>query len=105
MNDTDDKVLQELKSALQRTVKLRELILFGSRARGDAPADSDMDVLVVVDETDGEVEKIVSECAWETSLRHEVLIVPATYSRDEWENGPARSSLLALAIKKEGIAV
>jgi predicted nucleotidyltransferase len=35
--------------------RLRDLRLFGSRARGDADADSDVDVMVVVHElTDGE---------------------------------------------------
>jgi predicted nucleotidyltransferase len=37
--------------------------LFGSRARGDADPDSDMDVLVIVDDLSPELEDYISECA------------------------------------------
>ncbi len=49
MNTSDRQVLQRLKQMLQQRVKLYQIFLFGSRARGDADAESDMDVLVVVD--------------------------------------------------------
>ncbi len=50
-----------------------------------------------------EVDMDVSECAWQAGLENGVLIVPVTYSRDEWESGPERSSLLAQAVKLEGV--
>ena len=97
------KLLSELKVTLERSVRLYSLILFGSRARGDFASDSDMDVLIVVDVLNAEIEKTVRECVWEIGLANSVVIVPVIYSRYEWENGPDRSSLLALAIRKEGI--
>lgn len=99
------KLLTELKTVLERRVGLHSLILFGSRARGDFEAYSDMDVLVVVDELNADTEKTVRDFAWEIGLANGVVIVPVIYSRDEWENGPDRSSLLALAIEKEGVPV
>ncbi len=106
MNTKDRATLKALRRRLEKRVSLRRLLLFGSRARGDADADSDLDVLVVLEDGSGaEARAAVSECAWETSLQEGAHIVPVVYTRDEWEDGPERSSLLALAVAAEGIPV
>jgi predicted nucleotidyltransferase len=96
-------LLRELRDRLERRVRLRRLVLFGSRARGDFSSDSDMDVVVIVDELDDVTEQAIHDCTWELGLEEGVVIVPVVYSRDEWENGPERSSLLALAVEREGM--
>jgi uncharacterized protein len=46
---TDDPVLAEILRAIVSRVNPRKIILFGSRARGDANPDSDIDLLIVED--------------------------------------------------------
>jgi len=48
LSPTDDPVLRRLKAALQRLYgdRIARLVLFGSRARGEARADSDYDIAV-----------------------------------------------------------
>lgn len=46
-------ILAKEKSELQRQFKVRKLALFGSYARGDQQADSDVDILVEVDPSIG----------------------------------------------------
>ena len=43
----DDPVLEAIRRRLVRAVDPQTIILFGSRARGDADADSDYDLLIV----------------------------------------------------------
>jgi len=62
-----------------------------------------MDVLVVVDQLDAAVEKAVSEVTWRVGLEHDVVIVPVPTRATNWENGPERSSLLAMAVKADGV--
>jgi len=53
--NTDDPVLQRISASLRAIYgdRIERLVLFGSRARGDAHADSDYDVAVfLVDLTD-----------------------------------------------------
>jgi hypothetical protein len=69
-------------------------------------SDSDMDVLVVLD---GPVSKqsrrIVSDNAWEVGFEAGIVVVPIVVSRERWENGPERASLLAMAVREEGVSI
>ena len=97
-------ILDKFKNLLSKSVNVYKLILFGSRARGDAESSSDMDVLVVLDGTPTEKDfDYVSECAWEAGFEHGIVVVPVVYTRNEWEISPERYSLLAIAVEKEGV--
>ncbi|MBI4775137.1 MAG: nucleotidyltransferase domain-containing protein [Deltaproteobacteria bacterium] len=106
MKPKDIETANRLKRLLQKKVKLHRMILFGSRARGDAEPDSDMDVLVVLDEpVSRESRRIVSDYAWETGFEAGIVVAPVVVSRDDWENGPDRESLLAKAVREEGMPI
>ena len=49
MREADRDILERFKTLLSVRARIDRLILFGSRARGDADRESDMDVVVVVD--------------------------------------------------------
>jgi len=103
---TERSVLEDLRRRLTRRLTLHSMSLFGSRARGDADRDSDMDVLIVLeDRVDAAAEEYVRLCAWEAGIEEGIIIVPVTVSRAEWQEGPLSSSLLALAVEKEGVTV
>jgi len=106
MNSKDIEIATRFKALLQHKVKLHQAILFGSRARGDAEKESDMDILVVLDEPrTPEKSDIVSACAWEAGFDAGVVVVPIVVSRKDWETGPEKSSLLARAVREEGVAI
>ncbi len=104
MNEIERVVLDRFKALLFERLPIRSLTLFGSRARGDAEPDSDVDVLVVLDsEADESARDYVSDCAWEAGYGHGIVVVPVVFGREEWENGPERHSLLARAVEVEGV--
>lgn len=106
MNAIEKKVLDTFKALLLKRVSIYKMILFGSRARGDASPYSDMDVLVVLNEVSGESDvDYVSDCAWEAGFENGIVVVPVVFSKDEWENSPERYSLLAQAVKEEGVLI
>ena len=99
-------VLDKFKTLLLKQVSLDRLILFGSRARGDAGRYSDIDVVVVLkDDADEQDFDYVSDCAWEAGFEYGIVIVPVVFTKNEWENGPERYSLLAQAVEKEGVPI
>ncbi len=105
MNATERKILERFKGLLEKRLQVSQITLFGSRARGDAASDSDMDLLVILDNLTEDAEEYVSECAWEAGFDHGVVIVPVVYGQQEWEHGSERFSLLARAIEKEGVPI
>lgn len=106
MNNTEKIVIEKFKTLLSKRVGFHKLILFGSRARGDADPDSDLDVLVVLESqpTDSDRE-LISDCAWEAGFEYGIVIVPIVFARREWEEGPERYSLLSQAVQADGIPI
>ena len=106
MNALEKEILSDFKERVAACLPLDRMILFGSRARGDADPDSDMDVLVVLDcPVDWDTRSMVSECAWEASVCKGIILVPIPVWKKEWEEGPESASLLAIAVEREGIVV
>jgi predicted nucleotidyltransferase len=106
MNILEKEILEKFKSLLLKNLSVHKIVLFGSRARGDAIPYSDMDVLVITEKVLDEQEiDYVSDCAWEAGFEYGIVIVPVVFSRDEWENSPERYSLLAQAVETEGVMV
>jgi len=106
MNNIEKIVIDKFKTLLSEHIGLHTLTLFGSRARGDADPDSDLDVLVILDSqpTDNERE-LISDYAWEAGFEYGIIVVPIVFARREWEEGPERHSLLNLAVQADGITI
>jgi uncharacterized protein len=104
MTETEMSLVRKFKSLVEQKLHVHQLFVFGSRARGDADPESDLDVLVVIDELETqEMSEYISDCAWEACFESGIVLTPVVYSQDEWENSPERSSFLALAVGREGI--
>jgi len=83
--------------------RLKRVILFGSRARGDASADSDYYCLVVVTERTPEVREAVLDADTEMLDEHDELFAALIYTEPEWKR--SQSFPLGWNIQKEGIAL
>ena len=102
----DREIAQRLKDLLLgRDVPVVETIVFGSRGRGDAAQHSDLDVLVLIARRDSEMRETIRHCAWEIGFDEGLFIQTVVMTKDEAESSPQRSSLLMLAVGREGIKV
>ena len=66
--------------------RVLETVLFGSKARGDSTPDSDIDILLIVDEDDWQFSHVISTIAARVSLEYDVLIGPRVIGRERWES-------------------
>jgi predicted nucleotidyltransferase len=105
MKKSDLKIVEKFKDLVSQKVKVHELRVFGSRARGDAVAESDLDVLIVVNHLDHSIERYISDCAWESGFPDDIVVMPVAISIDAIKNRPIRESVFIRKIYHEGIAV
>ncbi|MDX2092449.1 MAG: nucleotidyltransferase domain-containing protein [Kofleriaceae bacterium] len=85
--------------------RVHAILVFGSRARGDARPDSDVDVAVVVDGLTGGEGREIAQLAGDGLTDHDVLISAFAISTARMEELTARGRLIALDIACDGISV
>jgi predicted nucleotidyltransferase len=78
-------------------------VLFGSRARGEASADSDVDVLVVIDKEDYRVRKEIRYLAVEVWLEYGLFLSTRVWSRSHWHKLQKIQTFLYRNIQRDGI--
>jgi predicted nucleotidyltransferase len=83
--------------------RVKEIILFGSQARGDADARSDYDCVVVVDQRTPDVREVVLDADVAMLDRHDRLFAALIYGENEWRR--AKEFPLGWNIRREGIAL
>ena len=107
-NNTDFKENTDIpllvKSAVLRITPAAEVVLFGSRARGDFYAHSDWDFLILLQEKlTYKLKNAILRKLYEIELDTHQLISSIVYEKKEWQNRELMP--LYQNILKEGIAV
>ena len=99
-------ILAELKRGLQEIYgdRLRAVVLFGSQARGEATADSDVDVAVVLDHVEDSYREIdrMGDVFWELSYGHDLLLTSVPVCESEWRQ---RDNRFFRNLRREGVAL
>jgi predicted nucleotidyltransferase len=109
MNNLTKKEKQAVKELVDELKKLygdnlSRVILYGSKARGDATEDSDIDIMIVlkdVKDKSKELEKVI-KLTTEIDFRYETLISITLQSEEEYLK---KRSPLLLNVRKEGIVL
>ncbi|PSN11568.1 nucleotidyltransferase domain-containing protein [filamentous cyanobacterium CCT1] len=104
LSTSDQQILAKFASKIRGQFPSASIWAFGSRARGSAQPDSDLDICVVVDTLDRTTWKAISDIAWEVGFYHDVVITTVKYSRQQFESSPYTASPLVHNILAEGIA-
>lgn len=104
MNKHNQHILDLIKSAIHEKDAEAEVILFGSRARGQENKESDWDILILLNmnEVNRETEKEYREALFEVALEIGEAISTFVFSKQEWESKHLLSPLFQ-NIQKEGI--
>jgi len=99
---------QALETLVQRLYmhhsdRIQSVTLFGSKARGDAGPDSDIDVIVVLTNDDPHLRSSVRRLAARVSLEYDLLISVRAVGRSHWYELSHYRFPIYRAIQAEGI--
>jgi len=103
MKDTDRAIALELRRRLASIAPVVDFRVFGSRARGGATEDSDLDVFVEIERLDPAIKHAIESVVWEVSFNHCIVVSPFVVTRKELEETALRSSPIVLDILEQGV--
>ena len=99
-----DELIEQIRQAVHEVEPDSEIILFGSRSRGDALSESDWDFLILVDgplsdERTDRIRHRLYEIEWESGE----VISSIVRNREEWNSDPYQAMPFHQRIQQEGI--
>jgi len=105
MNSEQKIVLARIKKQVKEIDPLADIILYGSRARGDSRPDSDWDILILINSpADIETEKIFRHKLYDVELDLGEAVSTYVYNKQEW-NSKYWMTPLFKNISNEGILI
>lgn len=98
-----DKFLLKIKHSIEKEDASAEIILFGSRARGDNTTTSDWDILILINNNETlDFEDRFRNNLYDIELESGQIISPIVYSKEYWMS-KLKYSPLFKSVNKEGI--
>jgi len=88
INDQEKAAIMEASKILREKFDAREVILFGSKARGDDDIESDIDLLILTGQpATWEQRKAINNALFEIQLKYDVIISTLITTVLEWKDG------------------
>ena len=106
LNTNELDAIYKLKNELSKSFPEVELILFGSKVRGDFEEFSDIDILILLDrEVDYILKDSIIEIAYDIELQYDIVFGFIIENNNSWRSPRYKVTPLYQNIQREGILV
>ncbi|MBW1793711.1 MAG: nucleotidyltransferase domain-containing protein [Deltaproteobacteria bacterium] len=101
----EKKALNVLRTTLLDHYSLLDIRLYGSKAKGTDVRESDLDVMIVLDDYSSDIESEIDDLIFDINLKYNCFISALFFSRKELDVGPLTESPIYKKILQEGISL
>lgn len=84
---------------------VEEIVVFGSKARGEAGPDSDLDVLVIIRQGDRQLKRAIRHVGHQLAVLSDAVPSIMVYTREEWARRKRTGSPFYQVVMREGVRV
>lgn len=106
LNQTEVEALGELKNKILRQFSVKQIILFGSKARGDYDEDSDVDILVIVNDIDNHENRIkLYDIVFDVNIKYLTDFSCRLRNHKNWLLGEGEYPTFKRDVMEEGIEI
>lgn len=106
LSPDDRRIARRLKRRLSDVAPvLVDVRVFGSRARGDATPESDLDIFIELETASRADRSRIADLAWEVGFDEGLVIFPFVVTREQLEQGPVGANPIMRRILTEGAPV
>jgi predicted nucleotidyltransferase len=104
LNKKEKEALKELKSRLKKQISNTDVILYGSKARGNSEKFSDIDLLILVDKkVDRKLKEKIIDIRYDIELKYDVVFGLVIENKNFWDSSLANAMPFHQNVEKEGI--
>ncbi len=106
LRDNEKQAILEATRILRERFPVKEVILFGSKARGDSDQESDIDLLVLTtDRLHWKDRHAIVDALFEVEMRHNVVISIVVNTVYDWNEGVCTVLPIHQKIAMEGVVM
>lgn len=103
MDERDRQAIVEASSILKKLFPIERVMLFGSKARGDSDAESDIDLLLLTNRPlSWEERRAISDRLFDVGMAYDVIFSTLDITLEEWSDGTFTSMPIYKDISRDG---
>jgi uncharacterized protein len=107
LTGTEEKAVREFSDKLKALYggKIKQILLFGSKARGDFHKESDIDIFVLVYKSDSMLRRGIASLTTDILLKHSILLSPKIVEESHFSYLKHLETAFAKNVEKDGISL